>query len=46
MRRKDKAMDWNDNDRVEGEKTKLLTKFGCFFTAVIVGFLIISTVAW
>ncbi len=39
-------MDWNDNDRVEGEETKLVTKFGCFFTAVIVGFLIISTVAW
>ncbi|MGD6793917.1 hypothetical protein [Metabacillus indicus] len=39
-------MDWNDNDKSEREKTKLLTKIGCFFSAVILGLLIISTVAW
>lgn len=38
-------MDWNDNN-VEQEKTKLLTKIGCLFWVVITGLLIIFVVAW
>lgn len=38
-------MDWNDNS-VEQEKTKLLTKIGCLFGVVILGILVILIVAW
>ncbi|MGP1909381.1 hypothetical protein ACTSEZ_14550 [Metabacillus sp. JX24] len=46
MERKDKAMDWNDNDKSEREKTKLFTKIGCFLIAVILGILTLATAAW
>ncbi|WP_062052100.1 hypothetical protein [Bacillus sp. JCM 19034] len=39
-------MDWNDNHIVKREKTKLLTKIGCFFGVVTLGLLVIIIVAW
>ncbi|WP_035341597.1 hypothetical protein [Halalkalibacter hemicellulosilyticus] len=38
-------MDWNDN-YLEREKTKLLTKIGCLFGVVILGLLAILVVVW
>lgn len=39
-------MNWNAEDIEEREKTKLLTKIGCFFGVVIMGFLMIVLMIW
>ncbi|WP_062349899.1 hypothetical protein [Bacillus kwashiorkori] len=39
-------MDWNDNDVLDQEKTKLLTKIGCFLGIVILGIFAILIPAW
>lgn len=39
-------MDWNADYREAQEKTKLLTKMGCFFGIVIIGLLVISLLIW
>jgi hypothetical protein len=39
-------MSWNDNHNFEREKTKFLTKIGCFFIVVILGLFMVLLVAW
>lgn len=39
-------MDWNNDQIVDREKTKLSTKFGCFFGIVILMLLIILVPVW
>lgn len=44
--RKEIKMDWNDDQIIDREKTKLSTKFGCFFGIVILVLLIILVPVW
>jgi hypothetical protein len=39
-------MRWNDNHNVEQEKTKFLTKIGCFFSVVTLGLFVVIVIAW
>ena len=39
-------MSWKDNHHVEREKTKFLSKIGCFFSVVTLGIFVILIVAW